>query len=64
MNPFKYLFARITGFALGLCIIAAPKNALAQRPMGIDVSHYQGVINWTNVAGSGVTSAWCKATED
>src|SRR5262249_18349804 len=30
---------------------------------GIDVSHYQGTINWTNVANSGVSFVFCKATE-
>ena len=63
MNSFKYSFAGIAGFALGFCILAAPKSALAQRPMGIDVSHYQGIINWSNVAASGIAFAWCKATE-
>lgn len=38
-------------------------TAMAQRPLGIDVSHYQGSITWTSVAGSGITFAWCKATE-
>ncbi|MHB8260220.1 MAG: GH25 family lysozyme [Bacteroidia bacterium] len=31
--------------------------------VGIDVSHYQSPINWTQVAGGGVTYAWAKATE-
>jgi GH25 family lysozyme M1 (1,4-beta-N-acetylmuramidase) len=31
--------------------------------LGIDVSDYQGVITWSSVAGSGITFAWCKATE-
>jgi lysozyme len=30
---------------------------------GIDVSKYQGVIDWNAVAGSGVKFAWIKATE-
>lgn len=30
---------------------------------GIDVSHYQGTINWASVAGSGISFAMCKATE-
>ena len=36
---------------------------MAQRPLGIDVSHYQGSINWSSVAGAGITFAWNKATE-
>jgi len=39
--------------------------ALAQRPLGIDVSHWQGLTNdWNSVKASGVSFAWCKATED
>ncbi|WP_328891920.1 GH25 family lysozyme [Streptomyces sp. NBC_00316] len=30
---------------------------------GIDVSHYQGTINWTSVRNSGKQFAWIKATE-
>ncbi|MGA2174328.1 MAG: GH25 family lysozyme [Verrucomicrobiota bacterium] len=40
------------------------KPASAQRPLGTDVSHYQGAgINWTNVKNDGVSFAWAKATE-
>src|SRR5438094_7014662 len=39
-------------------------RALAQRPLGIDVSSYQGSgINWSSVKASGVSFAWAKATE-
>src|SRR5262245_45744056 len=37
--------------------------AWAQRPLGTDVSHYQGTINWTTVKNAGITFAWAKATE-
>ena len=47
--------------ALGLAV--GPGRALAQRPLGIDVSDYQGSINWSSVAGAGITFAWCKADE-
>ncbi|MBA0050637.1 lysozyme [Streptomyces sp. AJS327] len=30
---------------------------------GIDVSHYQGSINWGSVKGDGIQFAWIKATE-
>ena len=41
-----------------------PERLLAQRPMGIDVSDYQGTtIKWTNVKAGGVTFTWAKATE-
>ncbi|WP_175609272.1 GH25 family lysozyme [Streptacidiphilus griseoplanus] len=30
---------------------------------GVDVSHYQGTINWTSVRNAGIQFAWIKATE-
>jgi len=35
----------------------------AQNPLGIDVSHHQGSINWTAVYADGKTFAFVKATE-
>ncbi len=35
----------------------------AQSVYGIDVSHYQGTIDWNQVANDGKVFAWCKATE-
>ena len=35
----------------------------AQSIIGIDVSSYQGTVNWTQVKAAGVTFAWAKATE-
>jgi len=47
-----------------LVLAAGPGRALAQRPLGIDVSHWDGTgINWTNVKSSGVSFTWAKATE-
>ncbi len=37
-------------------------HAMAQRASGIDVSRWQGTIDWTSVKGSGVTFAWSQAT--
>lgn len=37
--------------------------ASAQFPAGIDVSHWQGNINWTSVKNSGISFAFVKATE-
>lgn len=31
--------------------------------MGVDVSSYQGTINWSQVKAAGITFAWAKATE-
>ncbi len=39
---------------------SAPARAVVQ---GIDVSHYQGTINWNSVKASGIQFAFCKATE-
>jgi len=58
---FNFRFLSATA-VLGLALAPAP--AWAQRPLGIDVSSYQGSdINWTNVKSSGVSFAWAKATE-
>src|SRR4051794_37554911 len=38
-------------------------RVLAARPLGIDVSSYQGNITWPNVAAAGISFAWAKATE-
>lgn len=32
-------------------------------PPGVDVSHYQGTINWSSVKAAGIQFAWIKATE-
>ena len=49
---------------------AGPGHVFGQRPLGIDVSSYQGSadspptnIVWTNVRSAGITFAWAKATE-
>ncbi len=44
-------------------VMAGPPRLLAQRPLGIDVSSYQGHPDWSAIAGSGITFAWAKATE-
>jgi len=50
--------------------MVGPGNAIAQRPLGIDVSHFQGsghnpptTINWANVEKAGISFAWVKAAE-
>lgn len=35
----------------------------AWGPLGIDVSHYQGTINWSSVKAAGISFAYIKATE-
>lgn len=43
--------------------IFAFEIALAQRPLGTDVSDYQTNINWSAVKNAEVVFAWAKATE-
>src|SRR5665213_120902 len=50
--------------ALMAALVFCGTTARGQRPMGIDVSSYQGgSINWSNVKSSGITFAWAKAGE-
>src|SRR5579872_6589077 len=54
----------LMAMAAALVLAFAPDRALAQRPLGVDVSSYQGGgINWGSVKGSGISFAWAKATE-
>lgn len=43
--------------------LAVVSPALAQRPYGIDVSHWDGTIDWPQVAAAGYEFSWTKATE-
>jgi GH25 family lysozyme M1 (1,4-beta-N-acetylmuramidase) len=47
--------------ALGLATGSAPAQA-GTRAMGIDVSRFQGAINWSLVAGSGIRFAFVQAS--
>ncbi len=49
-------------FFIGLLVVVG-SNAIAQTILGIDVSHYQGTINWTQVSAAGKIFAYIKATE-
>lgn len=53
-----------------LSVVLGLQQALAQRPLGIDVSYFQGSdqtpptnINWLTEKSAGITFAWTKATE-
>ncbi len=66
MSNMKWL----ASLALVLCIAnASPteidKRALDKRttPYGIDVSSYQGNVNWSQVKANGISFAFIKATE-
>ncbi|MEY2407722.1 MAG: hypothetical protein QOF48_392 [Verrucomicrobiota bacterium] len=57
MNPQIWL-------RLALILFFSPlPGVMAARPLGIDVSSYQATINWSSVAGAGISFAWAKATE-
>src|SRR5437016_2704330 len=53
----------LAGMVLLLETVVALGPAMAQRPLGTDVSGHQPSINWTTVKNAGVTFAWSKATE-
>src|ERR1039457_3502696 len=53
----------ITVIVIGLEIVVGPEHAMAQRPLGIDVSSYHPGIDWASVKASGVTWTFAKAAE-
>jgi hypothetical protein len=66
MSKMKWLVS----LALALCIanaspIEIEDHALDKRttPYGIDVSSYQGNVNWSQVKANGISFAYIKATE-
>src|ERR1035437_5741407 len=59
----EFLFHLLAGVVWRFFIAGGIHPVLAQRPLGVDVSHSQGVINWTSTKSSGVSFAWAKATE-
>jgi len=44
------------------CLLASVASAQT-TPNGIDVSHWQGEIDWSSVAGDGYSFVYAKATE-
>jgi GH25 family lysozyme M1 (1,4-beta-N-acetylmuramidase) len=44
-------------------VVAVPAQAATTYAKGVDVSHYQGVINWAQVAGASIRFTFAKATE-
>lgn len=47
---------------VALLVVASPASAQS-NPTGIDVSNWQGSINWTSVKNAGIDFAYIKATE-
>src|SRR6266404_2901336 len=48
-----------------LFVFSAAASSLVKRanPQGVDVSHFQGTIDWNAMAANGVSFAYIKATE-
>ncbi|KAH9066217.1 glycoside hydrolase family 25 protein [Lactarius vividus] len=70
MRPFFQILALSTlSLSLGVAGAPAPGSedgpTLVKRadPEGIDVSHWQGALNWNTIKSQGVTFAYIKATE-
>ncbi|MGI5216132.1 GH25 family lysozyme [Plantactinospora sp. CA-290183] len=60
----RLLSSALTVAALAAATLAATATpAQAATTPGIDVSHYQGAINWTSVRNAGIQWAYIKATE-
>jgi GH25 family lysozyme M1 (1,4-beta-N-acetylmuramidase) len=59
----RFLSHLIAFYALIATAIASQMPMRASFPQGIDVSHYQGTINWAEVASKGVVFVYIKATE-
>ncbi|HEX7415213.1 MAG TPA: GH25 family lysozyme [Bacteroidia bacterium] len=52
-----------TGSPYSTLVWRDASGTVSTQVLGIDISHYQYPINWTQVAGAGVIFAWAKATE-
>jgi lysozyme len=60
--PIRFVFA--AALALASAGVATRVAADARRSVrGVDVSHWQGSIDWTAVRGDGITFAFIKASE-
>lgn len=60
----RALVGLIASAVLTAALVAVASPAAAQsNPAGIDVSHYQGSINWGSVKNAGIDFAYIKATE-
>ncbi|KAJ3751411.1 glycoside hydrolase family 25 protein [Lentinula detonsa] len=61
------MFKSLLLLFLPAAILAAPSLELQERqlsgPKGVDVSHFQGAIDWTSVAANGISFVFIKATE-
>lgn len=68
-SPRPIALARVLAAVfIGALALVGPTTARAAEPVatteGIDISHWQGEIDWTQVAAAGKRFAFMKATED
>jgi GH25 family lysozyme M1 (1,4-beta-N-acetylmuramidase)/uncharacterized protein (DUF2141 family) len=54
---------RLSAVAAGKVLESLERRLLMSRVQGIDVSHWQGTINWSSVVGAGKQFAFQKGTE-
>lgn len=59
----RVAFVAVALLVTGLPLGSVPAGAAAGQAEGIDVSHWQGTINWSRVAGAGKTFAFLKASQ-
>ena len=55
--------AAVAGAGLAVTPARAPADGPAYAVQGVDVSHWQGAVNWTSVRNAGVAFGFAKATE-
>ncbi|MEV0274398.1 MAG: hydrolase [Hamadaea sp.] len=64
INIRRLAVAALTAIATtATTLILSANPAAAATVAGVDVSHYQGTINWTSVRNAGIQFAYIKATE-
>src|ERR1039457_3534043 len=64
-NKIRFSFLCMPMLTLGLGTLVGPELAMAQRPIGIDVSDYQSAsINWNTLKNTyGIVFGWAKISE-
>ncbi|WP_083808984.1 GH25 family lysozyme [Pedosphaera parvula] len=59
-RPGFRVIAPVALITSALTLALSPVHA---RPLGVDVSSYQGSVNWSSAKSAGISYAWAKATE-
>src|ERR1035441_1240912 len=63
LSSARLSLAWIMVFAAALELLIAPRRRSSGVPVGIDVSTFQGSIDWAKVKASGDTFAWARASD-